>query len=71
MTYEQFRIRRQQDLRDALDLLWAMRDTMPRQSYTSMRYELYAELDSLNDDNVVRFDHLVLMRDSPAYCKKE
>lgn len=70
MDFNRFRQIRRAEIMGAMDLLWAMRHTMPVHSYNSMLWELKEELAEVDDNKVIQFRHLQLLRDSLKYYNK-
>ena len=68
--FEWFRQQRRIELRNAMSMLWVLQSTMPTHRYNSMMREMLAEINELNDDGVIYFHHLKLLRDDVKYKRE-
>lgn len=62
-SFDEFRRKRRLELVQALGMLEVMRGTMPTHRYVSHLREILDEMRDLDNSDVIRIDHLRLMRD--------
>jgi hypothetical protein len=67
--FDKFRTTRRVEILSAIDFLEALKHTMPLSTFKSLRWELFQELEDIDNRDVIQFSHIKLLKNSPSYWR--